>query len=116
MIEPHVALVVVAFGHAAQLPATLRSIAALHYPSEHLHLIVVDNGGDSATLVRALAPHALVLEPGQNLGFAAGCNLAVRHTTADIILLVNPDVELMPDFVGAILAGLQEPDTGIAGA
>lgn len=116
MTQPHVALVVVSFGHAAQLPATLRSIAELRYPSERLHLIVVDNRGDSAALVRELAPHALVLEPGRNLGFAAGCNLAVQHTTAEIIILVNPDVEVMPDFVNALLVGLQEPGVGIVGA
>ena len=117
MTEPDVAILVVAFGHAAELPAMLRSVAAQDYPQDRLQTILVDNGsGESARVARESAPAALVLEPGDNLGFAAGCNLAVAHTTARIVMLVNPDVGLAPGFVRALVAALDDPDVGIAGA
>ena len=117
MTPPSVTFVVVAFGHARQLPATLRSIAAQDYPAPHLDVIVVENGdGDSAAATRATLPAACVLEPGRNLGFAGGCNLAVATTRADVIILTNPDVELAPDFAAAVARALEDQEAGIVGA
>src|SRR5215218_2931132 len=107
MTLPCVAIVVVAFGHATDLPALLASVAALDYPTDRLELIVVDNGdGSDAAVVRALATGAQVVEPGANLGFAAGCNLGVSRTSADVIILANPDTGFAPTAVRALCAAL----------
>lgn len=116
MIAPSVAIVVVAYHHQEHLPAALASIMAQRYAGA-LPLVVVDNGdGECAALTRRIMPSATVLEPGRNLGFAGGCNLGVTRTDADIVLLVNPDVELAPDFVGAMVEALQDSTVGIVGA
>lgn len=116
MTLPRVAIVVVAFGHAADLPGLLQSVAALDYPSDQLELIVVDNGdGETAAVARAQAPTAQVIVPGTNLGFAAGCNLGVSHTNAEIVLLANPDIVLAPAAVGALCTALTDREVGIAG-
>ena len=116
MTVPSVCVIVVAYGHAEHLPATLHSIAAQAYPSEHVEVVVVDNGdGTSAAAARAALPSALVLHPGENLGFAGGCNLAARQSSADVIALVNPDVELRPDLLRALLLPLVDEQIGIAG-
>lgn len=117
MSPTRVAILVVAFGHAAELPATLRAISRQTFPQGGIELIVVDNGeGESASVTRALAPTAHVIEPGCNLGFAGGCNLAAAHSAAPVMLLVNPDVELAPDFVRIMVEALEDPAVGIAGA
>jgi GT2 family glycosyltransferase len=117
MTEPGVVVVVVAYGHAPQLPATLRSIMARQYPADKLQVVVVDNGGgESAAVARTEAPTALVLEPGRNLGFAGGCNFAVARSSAENIVLVNPDVELRPGCLRALVTALRDPSVGVAGA
>lgn len=116
MTLPRVALVVVGFGHADDLPALLRSLDATEYPPHRRELIIVDNGdGATAAVARELSPAALVLEPGANLGFGAACNLGLSSTTADIILLVNPDIVLAPTTIGALCAALADPQVGIVG-
>lgn len=117
MTAPSVVVVVVAYGPAIHLPATLRSIAAQDYPGS-LQCIVVDNGGGSAALAQAVAraPDTLLLQPPTNLGFGGGCNLAVQHSRAAIVVLINPDVTLRPGFLQALAGALAEPGTGIAGA
>ena len=117
MSDWSVAVVVVTFGHPAQLTATLRSITAQHYPTEQLQLILVENGsGESAAVARAIVPDALVLEPGTNLGFARGCNLGVEQGSASVVALINPDVVLAPHFLRALVKALEDASAGIVGA
>lgn len=106
----------VAYGHAAQLPATLDALQALTYPADRREIIVVENGdGSSAAVARAYAG-VRVLEPGRNLGFGGGCNLAVAHTTGEIVALINPDLQPRPDFLRALVAALEDVTVGVAGA
>lgn len=116
MTSPSVALVIVAYGHAATLPATLAALAQLEYPRERLEIVVVENGpGDSAAVARGF-PAVRLIEPGQNLGFAGGSNLGVAHTSAEIVVLINPDLEPRPAFLRAITAPLADPGVGAVGA
>lgn len=61
--------------------------------------IVVDNrsSDDSAAVARDLG--ARVIESGENRGFSAANNLAVRETAAEVLIFVNPDVTV--DSAGA---------------
>jgi len=64
-------------------------------------VIVVDNSDDNDELTRlksALAdfPEVELLVPESNLGFGNGCNLAYARTTAEWVLLLNPDARIDP--------------------
>jgi GT2 family glycosyltransferase len=56
-------------------------------------VIVVDNGSSdgSADAVRAAFPAVDVIALGRNAGFAAANNVAIRASTAPLILLLNSD-------------------------
>lgn len=88
-----VSVVAVTFQSAHCIRGCLESVQRLLRPFE---IIVVDNASDdgSAAVARSVAPHAVVLEPGANLGFGRACNLAVRRAHGDVVLFVNPDVVL----------------------
>jgi GT2 family glycosyltransferase len=66
--------------------------------------------------VRRDHPWVQVIASAQNLGFAAGNNLAAQHASGRHLLLLNPDA--LPH-AGALRRGLarleQHPDTGLAG-
>lgn len=70
-------------------------------------LTIVDNGPgcDHAATLRATG--ARLLEPGRNLGFGAGHNLALRGETAEFALLLNPDAVMAEDALAAGLAFLR---------
>ncbi|MBL8221979.1 MAG: glycosyltransferase family 2 protein [Bryobacterales bacterium] len=59
-------------------------------------VIVVDNASSDGTadVVRGLAG-ARLLANGENRGFAGGVNQGVKAAASDVILLLNPDAELL---------------------
>ncbi|SDQ73369.1 Glycosyl transferase family 2 [Curtobacterium sp. UNCCL20] len=67
-------------------------------------VIVVDNGStdDSVAVLRRALPDATVLALDTNGGFAAGANAGVRHSDADVVVLLNNDAEPAPGFVAAL--------------
>jgi N-acetylglucosaminyl-diphospho-decaprenol L-rhamnosyltransferase len=81
----------------------------------HWHLTVADNASadNTVTLLRRLAPAATLIEMGRNAGYAAGINAAVRAARShSAILVLNPDVRLMPGCVAELLSALR-PGTGL---
>jgi GT2 family glycosyltransferase len=73
-------------------------------------LIVVDNASSDGTAaaVRELAPEAAVVEPGANVGFAAGCNAGAERATGTLLLFLNPDTVVTAGFRDAIERPLAE--------
>jgi GT2 family glycosyltransferase len=63
-----------------------------------LELMVIDNGSsdDSVAALRSAHPAARVIEAGENLGFAEGCNRGIDATRAPWVLLLNSDAALEP--------------------
>jgi N-acetylglucosaminyl-diphospho-decaprenol L-rhamnosyltransferase len=86
---------------------------------------VVDNASadGSPDMVCERFPSVHLLAPGENVGFAAGNNLALRAmgldegTTARHVLFLNPDTRVMDDALGVMVHFLdQAPRAGAAGA
>jgi GT2 family glycosyltransferase len=67
-------------------------------------LIVVDNDSSDGTAdaVRDVAPDAIVIDAGVNLGFAAGCNRGASAASGELLLFLNPDAVVAPGFREAI--------------
>lgn len=77
---------------------TLAAIAAIT-PWRQGRILLVDNSEDGAEVARlsdALAdiPEVQLLVPERNLGFGGGCNLAFEQSTAEFVLLLNPDARI----------------------
>jgi GT2 family glycosyltransferase len=67
-------------------------------------LIVVDNDSADGTVsaVRDAAPQAVVIEPGANLGFGAGCNRGASAASGELLCFLNPDAVPAPRFRDAV--------------
>ncbi len=82
-----------------------------------IDLTLVDNGCTSDAVRTLPADDRLhVLTPEANLGFTGGMNLAARHSEPGPLVLVNSDALVAPDAIGLLLAALDDPQVGIAGA
>jgi GT2 family glycosyltransferase len=85
------------------MPGFFESLGEVDYPRDRLELHLVDNGAGDGALAAARTeierrgtklPLVVVHEPGRNLGFAAGNNLAMRKALergVDYCFLLNPD-------------------------
>jgi GT2 family glycosyltransferase len=89
------------------LPAALGNIVA--------NVVIVDNESTDGTVKTLLDREDCRLVQSANVGYAGGINRGVREGSgADAILILNPDVRLLPGSVAPLLASLRLPGTGIA--
>ena len=110
-----VSAIVVSYGHRATLPTALTSLERIGAALREV--VVVDNAGDLGDgLVSRCSPTPpSVLSPGENLGYAAAANLAVRSTRAELLLFLSPDaaiVDWSPDRIDELVCA---PTVGAAG-
>jgi O-antigen biosynthesis protein len=81
-------------------------------------IIVVDNASTDDSINELTAwPQAELLQLSENTGYAGGANRGIRESTAPIVVVLNPDVELDADFGRALLRVFSSDlDLGAAGA
>ena len=108
-----VAVVVVTFRSREHVGRCLASVRAAGVAE----VVVVDNasGDGTADVARAADPTAVVVESPRNLGFGAGNNLGVARCASPLVLFLNPDAELQPGALAALVSALDTPAVGAAG-
>jgi len=69
-------------------------------------VVVCDNGCDEGTADRVVAefPDVTVTRLERNMPYASACNLAVAVGEAEIVVMMNNDVDAQPDFVQRLIA------------
>ena len=94
-----------------------RDLLAKYLPSvieamQGNEIIVVDNGSSdgSADFIRSTFPQVKLLALPQNLGFGGGSNAGFRAATNDVVVLLNSDMRVAPDFLAPLLEGFRDPD------
>src|SRR5579863_8615618 len=105
-LKPKVSVIVLNWNGGNDTVGCLSSLQRLNY--ENCSVIVIDNGStdDSPALIREAFPDVELLETGQNLGFAGGCNVGIRRALAqraDFIWLLNNDTTVHPDALNAMV-------------
>lgn len=106
-MAPAVSVVLVHY-RAGRLAA--RAVAAVHADLAAAGLagevLVVDNGGDDDDRAALAGLPARLLDPGENLGFAGGVDLGAAEARGETLVLMNPDVLVLPGCLGALAAEL----------
>ncbi len=119
MLAPTVAILIVTYHAASDLPGCLAAVLAQDY--RPLELVVVDCASTDASAAIALhqatpgIPKQVIALP-HNAGFAGGMNEALRHTQAPLLLTLNADARLQPDYVRRLVARLTMPHPWPVGA
>lgn len=110
---PLVSLVLVTYNSAALLPAFFGALATTHGP--HYEVIAVDNASVDDT-VAALARHGDVrlLANRENVGFGRACNQGARTARGELLVFLNADVLVTPEWLALLAARMAEhPRAGI---
>lgn len=113
---PRITVVVVTWNGAELVDDCLGALFAQTLPQSAYEVWVVDNasGDGTADTVARHWPYARLLQNNTNLGFAGGCNTALRLVATDYAVLVNSDAVAAPDFLAHLLA--RADSTPAAGA
>jgi GT2 family glycosyltransferase len=114
---PTLSIVIVTYNSLGQIDACLDSLART-LPALHRETIVVDNASPdgTASAVRRRWPSVRIIDAGANLGFARANNIGIRCSTAEFVLVLNPDTEVRPGAITRLLEVLaSRPDAAVAG-
>lgn len=90
------------------LPAVISAVAA----NPRNEIIVVDNGSTDGTaqLIRLHFPSVRLVALERNLGFGGGSNAGIRAARNDVVVMLNNDMRVEPDFLAPLLEGFTDPD------
>lgn len=111
---PKVSVVVVNFDGVDLLWNCLFALKTQTYPP--FEVILVDNASNDASVpfVKANYPQVKILECDENFGYAMGCNLGVKTATGDLVVFLNNDAVVTPDWLARMVKEFQDgwPDLG----
>jgi peptidoglycan/xylan/chitin deacetylase (PgdA/CDA1 family)/glycosyltransferase involved in cell wall biosynthesis len=107
-----VSVVVPAYNEAANIAATVRSLARSDYPA--IEVIVVDDGSTDGTadIVEGLGLLGVFVLRQPNAGKPAALNNGIRYARGDILILVDGDTVFEPDAIGRLIQPLRDPAVG----
>ena len=89
--SPSLSVVIVTYDSAGAVALSLPAIVAELRDGDELIVCDNESGDGTVAVVGELAPAATLIEAGENLGFAAGCNRAAAAASGELLLLLNPD-------------------------
>jgi GT2 family glycosyltransferase len=114
---PIITVCLVTWNSSRYLPTCLESLTC--QKDVAFELIVVDNASTDSSLeiVANQFPQAKIIRNQTNRGFCGPHNQAIRMSTTAYYMPLNPDIQMQPGFMAAMLAGVQaHPRNGMAAA
>lgn len=114
--KPRLSIIIVNWNVRELLRACLLSVAR-ETTTPH-ELIVVDNASadGSVEMLRSDFPDVRLIASPTNLGFARGCEVGDAEATGELVLLLNPDTEVLKGAIDRMVARFdREPRLGILG-
>lgn len=89
----------------------LWSLTKTEYDNFRIYLVDNASSDGSPQWARENYPQIKMVSSQQNLGYAGGCNLGIRSTTEEYIVLLNNDTEVRPDWLSKLASELDRDDT-----
>lgn len=116
MNKPKVAVVILNWNGLKFLQQFLPSVLQSTWPN--LEVVVGDNGstdGSVEFLKSRYTNDVTVLQNDQNYGYTGGYNRIINRVEADYYILLNSDIEVVPDWIEPVI-DMMEADATIAAA
>ncbi|WP_431999828.1 glycosyltransferase family 2 protein [Streptomyces sioyaensis] len=108
-----ITVIVPAHNEEEGLPATLESLARQTVRPDRI--LVVDDASTDRTGEVAAAHGVTVLRPPHNLGSKAKAqNFALPQCTTDLVLAVDADTVLAPDYIETVVPVFEDPGVAVA--
>lgn len=119
-LEPRVAIVIPLYNEGEGIRPTIESLGRLDYPREKLEIVVVDDCStdDSHLVARQTAekyPNVLVLQLPTNQGKRKAIIHGTRHTTAEIVVTMDSDVQVDSRAIRELVTRFSDPKIAAVG-
>lgn len=114
---PEVSVLLVGYRTRDELGRCLPSLYHSCGPLD-VEVVLVDNASGDGTndFVRHEFPQIKLIELERNIGFARAVNLAAEAASGEYLLLLNPDTEVLPGAVAALVSFARaNPQAGLVG-
>ena len=118
MVQPKIGTVVLNYKTYRDALACVASLKAQSYPNHEIVVVENGSGNESAQVLKetfADDPQVHLIISEENLGFARGNNLGIRHAHetlgCDYVFVLNSDT-IVPDGVFAAVLAADAPDIG----
>ena len=102
--RPKVDIIIPHYNGWQILDGCLASLEKQTYPN--ICVSIVDNGTSDGSIQQATEkyPWVHVVKPGENLGYAGGCNFGFEATDGEYVVFLNNDTEHEPSWVAQLVA------------
>lgn len=114
-----VSIIIPNYNGQKYLGECIDSLLHLNFPRESYEIIVVDNSSsdNSSEFILSMYPDVILIEAGKNLGFASGCNLGIKKSRGEYIVLLNNDTVVDTNWLKELVAVADgDDDIAIAGS
>lgn len=101
-----VAIIVLSYNSAKDLPECLKSIQNSKLKIPNSKIFVVDNNSSDDSVEVAKRFNVEIIKNQENLGFSGGNNIGIKKSLkdgADFILILNPDTKVDPNLISELL-------------
>lgn len=112
MSLPSVSIILVNLNGRHHFEKLFESLRAVDYPRDLLEIVVVDNASidGSVQWLDKHAPDARTVLCRQNHGFAGGVNVGVEASSGEVLVFLNTDMRVEPNWLKELVAPIQAGD------
>ncbi|MBK7455219.1 MAG: glycosyltransferase [Anaerolineales bacterium] len=114
-VSRKVSIIIPNYNGQRYLGECIDSLFQLDFPRENYEIIVVDNASSdtSREFILSRYPDVVLIESKENLGFASGCNLGIKNSRGEYIVLLNNDTVVDTNWLKELVA-VADGDENIA--
>jgi GT2 family glycosyltransferase/glycosyltransferase involved in cell wall biosynthesis len=116
--KPDLVSIIIPIFNQPELTAACIASVYQYTNTDLFELILVDNGSETPTQtqLQSLArqhPNLKLIRNAENLNFANGCNLGFAASRGGIVIFLNNDTTVTPDWLTPIVGALCRPDIAV---
>ena len=117
-MEPRASVIIPTYNRREILRKALLALGKSTVPFDEFEVVVVDDGSTDGTkdMIDSLKlPYDLIYERQERKGPASARNLAINLARGEIMIFIDSDILVVPEFIGAHLAAHNEPQVVAVG-
>ena len=101
-----VSIIIPNYNGQKYLSDCINSLLRLDFPRATYEIIIVDNASSdhSCEFIASTYPEVVLVRAKKNLGFASGCNLGIKNSSGEYIVLLNNDTVVDSNWLKELVA------------
>lgn len=105
-VSKKVSVIIPNYNGQKHLRTCIDSLHQLDFPREEYEIMVVDNASsdNSCEFILSTYPDVVLIKAEKNLGFAGGCNLGIKNSSGEYIVLLNNDTKVEANWLKELIA------------